>query len=107
LRNDALLSTGLNSASSRRLAERNKKLKLEKEKTRSVLTPAAEVILKWIDQEKKDVVDLSKIILNMESEDNVRAQLLAKQMHLEFVNKLEMRARNLLRTLPDEEPSDG
>ncbi len=106
-RDDSFLNTGLSSAASRRLDAQTKQKTSERRSDRAHLLPGAEIILEWIAKEKKDTANLERMILNLESEDNVRAQLLARQMHLTFLDSLTNRAKNILRTIPKEDKSNG
>jgi ribonuclease D len=99
-RNDSVLNTGMSSAVERRQKAKWDEAHKKRNDQRARLTPKAEIILEWIEQERKDVVDLSKMILNVESEENVRAQLLARQLHLTFLTNMKNKAKNLLREMP-------
>lgn len=99
-RNDSLLNTGLSSAVERRQKAKYDEAHKKRNDQRARLTPQADIVLAWIEKERKDVVDLSKMILNVDSEQNVRAQLLARQLHLTFLDNIKNRAKNMLRELP-------
>lgn len=101
-RSDSVLNTGLSSAASRRVEARRQKAKEKREAAKAKLTPDADIILEWIDKEKADIVNVEKMILAIDSEENVVAQILARKMHIEFLNKLKTKAKNILRELPGE-----
>jgi hypothetical protein len=105
-RDDSMLDTGMSSAISRRQAARTQEQKKKREERKRLLTPSAEIVLEWIEQEKSDVVNLEKIILNVADEKFLQAQLLARQMHLAFLNNLKNKANNILRELPEDKKKD-
>lgn len=99
-RNDASLITGLSSAASRRLEEQQLKRQREKSATRQQLKPGAEIILGWIKKEKSNITNLERIVLNVEDEKYLQAQIMALNLHLKFLDGLSMRARQILSSGP-------
>lgn len=102
-RADNVLDTGMTSAATRRQEERLKRQRELRENRRAQLTPGAEIIVQWIDQEIAEAKDLTKMIINIDTEDNVRAQLLAKQYHVDFLLKLKSKTKNILREVKQAE----
>jgi phosphoribosylpyrophosphate synthetase len=101
VRDDSMLNTGLSSAVERKRYAKQEELHnkriAEKEAMRVSLTTQGETIMQWIDQEIKDASDLRKMILNVDSEENVRAQLLARQLHLTFLQNAKTRVKKYLK----------
>jgi len=96
-RNDALLNTGMSSALERRRAAIAERKKQERERKRSALQPGADIILTWIDQEMAECTDVRKLVMNISTEQNAQAELLAIRKHIEFLVSLKARAQNILR----------
>lgn len=96
-RNDAMLDTGLSSAVERRAQARSDEQRRKRSDQRARLTPGAEIVLEWIDKEINEAADLRKIIINVADEEHVKAQLLARQMHLTWLEDIKNRAKNMLR----------
>lgn len=105
-RDDSLLSTGLSSASSRKLAEKMRREQQLKQSQRAKLTPAGDLVVAWIDREYAEITDrIANLPIDMAtSEESVKCALLAYQMHRVYLENLKSKAKNLLRTLPQEEP---
>lgn len=99
-RNDAVLNTGMSSALDRRRKLAEERKKQERQDKKAALAPQVDIILDWIKEEENQVADLRHIILNVSDEALLRDQLLARQLHLDFLKKLKGRARNVLRGLP-------
>lgn len=96
-RNDGLLVTGLSSAADRRLEER-RKLKTQENKSQGArVKPGAQYILDAIAKEKAKITDIEKVIINWQSQKHLEAQILARYMHLEFLNSLNTKFTALLR----------
>lgn len=89
--------TGMSSANARRLLQRQTIKSKETHSKASLLKPHAQMILDWIEKEKSNVVNIEKIVLDVTNKDNLHAQIIAIGMHLEFLNNLTIRAKNLLR----------
>lgn len=96
-RSDSVLSTGMSSALERKQREKWDKAHAARQDRRQALTPSADIILEWIEKEMNDCADLRKTIINVATEDHVKAQLLAKQMHLDFLESMKNRVKNTLR----------
>lgn len=105
-RDDSVLNTGLSSAAFRRQVARREAEAEVKQSKRSLLTPGAEIIIKWIDNEIEKVADLREMILNVSDKDLLRDQLLAKQHHLAFLKDLKAKAKNILREVKQQEFED-
>src|SRR4051812_15913433 len=103
-RDDSLIDTGLTSAASRKLAERQAKKTDDKQRTRALLRPEAEQLLAVIDKEKKKIAeDLAKLPFNfLEREDAVNVFLAAAQMHLKWCDDVKNELRNVLRLPPED-----
>lgn len=97
-RNDGLLVTGLSSAADRRLEERRKIAAQEAKSQGSRIKPGAQFILDAIAKEKAKVTNIEKEILNWQSQEHLEAQMLARYMHLEFLNSLQTKFTALLRS---------
>ena len=96
-RNDGLLVTGLSSAADRRLEER-RKLKAQENKSQGArVKPGAQYILDAIAKEKAKITDIEKVIINWQSQKHLEAQILARYIHLEFLNSLNTKFTALLR----------
>lgn len=96
-RSDSVLNTGLSSAVSRKLeAERAREMK-ERAHQRGQLTPGAEIVIAWIDKELKEVMDLEYMVMHLTTEKDIKAQLLARKLHADFLKGLKARAKNMLR----------
>lgn len=103
-RDDSMIDTGLTSAASRKLAERQAKKTVDKQRTRALLRPEAEQILAVIDKEKaKIATDLSNLPFNfLTSKEDTNLYLAACQMHLKWCDDVKNQLRNVLR-IPLEE----
>lgn len=119
-RDDSALNTGLSSAAQRRIDAKNAERARKKERQRTELLPNADIILEWIDKEKADVKDLEKTILDLDfgkirqlvplakqldisDAQLIQAQILARMMHLEWLNSVKIRAKNMLREVKNAE----
>ena len=100
-RDDSLLNTGFSSAASRKLEQKRKLLQEDKRTVKHKLQPGAEIILQWIAEEREKTVNLEKMIINIESEERVMAQLLARKMHLDFLAGLKVKAESALSMMPE------
>lgn len=97
-RDDSFLYSGLTSASTRANAAKREESKKNREHQRTVLTPAAELLVEQIEKERQKTTDISNLIMDPTStEDNIKALLLAKKMHLEFLSNLQSVLQNVLR----------
>lgn len=96
-RHDGGLITGLSSASARKSALLDKQRAEKKQAESSKLRPYSELITAWIDEEKARVTNIEKIVLDVENQENLQAQIMALNMHVAFLNSLNTRAQNLLR----------
>lgn len=96
-RNDASLITGLSSAADRRLEERRKLKAQETKSAGAKVKPGAQFILDAIAKEKAKVTNIEKVIINWQSQEHLEAQILARYMHLEFLDSLNTRFTALLR----------
>lgn len=95
-RDDSVLFTGVNSASYQaRAAERKDKVQKRVEERRQ-LAPAEERILSLIDKEQQETESIKSLLLNVPEED-VKAQLLAKKLHTEFLVSFKTSVSNILR----------
>lgn len=96
-RNDSLLNTGMSSAINRRLElEREKKKELTRSRNAKII-PGAQFIADAVKAEKARVTNIENLILNVSTEENVRAQLLAIQMHIDWLDGLSLRYGKLVR----------
>ena len=91
MRDDSTLITGLSSAASRRLAESQHKQAEANKSKGAALKPHAQLIMDWIAQEKKDVVNIERLVLDVTDRDNLQAQIIAIGMHLNFLNIVVLR----------------
>lgn len=105
-RDDSVLNTGLSSALTRRRDAKLKQEQRDRDMMRSILTPSAEIILEWIAQEQQAVEKLNYTDLLLDTDVNIRAQLLARQLHSKFLTKLGNRAKATLRTAKKAEHHD-
>lgn len=97
VRNDAVLHTNLTSAAQRRGEDRARRQRELRAGQRASITPGGKIIKEWIDKEIAEAADLTKIIINVSSEENVRAQLLGRQYYLEALQRLKSKTTNILR----------
>lgn len=108
-----MLNTGLSSAVDRKQAERAEKQKQERASRRQQLTSDGEIIKEWLDKEIADAKDLSKMIINISSEEHVTAQLLGRQYQIESLERMKNKATNILRegrltkAVPEAEKSEA
>lgn len=98
-RNDAVLNTGLTSAADRRMRERQEALHNKHQEQSKEFTFGGEAILQWIEEERANVIeDLAKLPMSVETtEENVKSELRAFQMHLNFLARFKVKARKELR----------
>ena len=97
-RDDSALYTGMSSAVARTIQEGKKELKKETAQTRGKLTPAAEFITSFIDQEISKTKDISELIMDPTSADeDIKSLLLAKKMYLNMLTNLKTNINNKLR----------
>lgn len=97
-RDDSILYTGVSSASSRANAEKRKEMRREKSQERGKLLPVAELINKIIEKEKKDVCDVRSFVISEATpEESIKADLLARKLNLEFIERFHGKINNLLR----------
>lgn len=98
-RSDSMLHTGLSSAKERRIRAAQQKLHDEKTKASVGFTETGEGLLAWIDKERANVIeDLAKLPFSIESsEENVKSELRAFQMHLNFLTRFKTHTKNQLR----------
>lgn len=97
-RDDSFLYSGLTSASTRQNAEKRAEDKKERQHQKSVLTPAAELIKTEIEKERLKTTDITNLIMDPTSDEaNIKALLLAKKMHLEFLSNFQTVIQNVLR----------
>lgn len=101
-RDDSFLNTGMSSQATRRVQYDRVQRSKAKSTVRAKLTPHAEIILEWIKEERRRVASIEDLIMNLDTEDNARAILLAKKMHLDFLNTLTAKIQNVLREAPKE-----
>lgn len=101
IKTEGYFSTGLSSAVQRQHDQRLKKMQNRKAGELAGLAPDAKILLEWIEEEKKDVVNLEKMILNISDEKFVQAQLLARQMHLDWLTKMKKKVNTVLRATAD------
>lgn len=117
-RNDGFLNTGLSSAVERRHQQKLETMQKAKKDERGRLTPQADIILEWLQQEKDEVGNLEKSILDFDMEkiralvplakqldvsnkDLLQAQIIARFMHLEWLKKMESKVKGVLRETKD------
>lgn len=93
-RNDAMLNTGLSSAKERRIRAAQQKLHDEKTQKGQEFTQGGEGLLDWIDKERAGVIeDIAKIPFTVDTtEENVKSELRAFQMHLNFIDRMKKKA---------------
>jgi hypothetical protein len=98
-RNDGPLITGLSSAASRRLAEKQKEQAKERLLKATELQPYQELAMSEIKAERERIYKaLADLPISYETtQDNVVAFLLAQKMHLKFLEDLETRYATSLR----------
>lgn len=113
-RDDSALNTGMSSAVERRRLQKQQELHEKKqqqqEATRVSLTRDGSAIIDWIDEEIKDVSDLSKMTtefnvesilkrvplaktLNVTNAELLQAMTIAKLLHIEFLEKAKGRVK--------------
>lgn len=95
--NDAMFVTGMSSANARRVAQKQKENLDVKRSKGAYVKPGAQWVLDEIAKEKANVVNIEKLVLDVTSEKNLQAQILAIQMHLNFLNNLSTSFKSLLR----------
>lgn len=101
-RNDAFMNTGLSSAAQRRRMAKQKELHdkraAEQEAVKSSLNKDASVVLEWIDKEQADITtSYTKLMADVMTEENVKAQLLALQMHYDWLERAKQRVKRVMR----------
>lgn len=101
MRNDSSLYSGASSTSfgTARTNPVRKELHETKEDKRLKLTPAAEVIVSLIQEEKDKVTDqLRNLPMTIDTtEENVKSVLLAYQLNLRFIDSLQTKITNTMR----------
>lgn len=120
-RNDSLLNTGLTSAADRKRFEKQEELhnkrSAQKEAQRAALgnlTRRGELISEWIAEERSALDSISNLMLttdieaaarqypvlktiNVDNDSLMKAQLIARLMHIDWLKKLEKKVKSTLR----------
>lgn len=96
-RTDNSLNTGMSSVVERRSQQRLEEQQRKRAGVREAMLPSADILLEWIDKEIAQAKDLEHMIINISSEENVRAQLLGKQYYLESLKSMKNKIRVTLR----------
>lgn len=113
-RNDDILDTGLSSAQERRVAAKQAERARERRDRQLALTPTGEIVTQWINTELDAMKDMTKMAIDLKPDElreviplarrlNVsdaqllQAQMMAQQMHIEFLKALKNRSKNILR----------
>lgn len=107
IRDDSVLSTGLSSAIARRAQARAEEQRKKRAGTRAQLTPGADIVLAWIDKELAQVMDLEYMVMHLGTEKDIKAQLLARRLHADFLKGLKARANNMLREVKTAEKKEA
>lgn len=113
-RNDGILDTGITSANARRVAARQEERQRERHDRQAALTPTGKIVIEWIDTELAAMKDMTKMAIDLKPDDlreviplarrlNVsdaqllQVQMMAQQMHIEFLQALKNKTKNILR----------
>lgn len=93
------LYTGLASPSYLLSKAQKDKSKQIRESERAKVTPSALLINELIEQEKKTVLDLKSLIVDgsFSTNDDIKAELLARQLTYKFIVNFQTSVNNLLR----------
>jgi hypothetical protein len=97
-RDDSLLYTGATSAS---FKSRKEDIHQEKIEKKGAITPAAKVVLDFIEQEKVNVCDIRSLVLDRTTdEEDIKAELLARKLYTAYLSELQNKLKIILRTKP-------
>ena len=96
-RNDVMLFTGMSSATDRRLEEQRKRNEQENKSKGAQIKPHAQLIIDWIEDERKLCTNIDKLVLDETNAENLQAQIIAIRMHLNFLDSLKSRTKALIR----------
>jgi hypothetical protein len=98
-RNDSVLNTGMTSAAERKIREKQLEMHEKRQEKSRLFTVGGEAILEWIDDYRKAVIeDLAKLPFSVDTtEENVKSELRAFQMQLNFLTEFKRKARTQLR----------
>jgi uncharacterized protein YktA (UPF0223 family) len=61
------------------------------------VSPGVQIILEWIDEELNEVCDLRKMVVEIHDKELARDQLIARDLHMKFLEKLKGRAQKIMR----------
>jgi len=107
-RDDSILYTGVTSVSAEREPTPREVQSEAKEKARLKLKPAAELILAEIANEKASVTDIRTFVLDRTSTgQEVNTELLARKLYLGYLNGLEAKIKNAIRTKEPKKRKDS
>jgi len=105
------LYSGLNSPSYRISAAKRDEKKQEKQLERHQIIPAAVIINELLEKEKKNVIDMTKLIVDgYDDEKDIKAELIARRMTYNFIINFQTSINNLLREprpIKEKETGDG
>lgn len=91
------IESGMSSATQRRAAARAEARRKREEEKASQIVPGADIIIEWIDAELDKVCDLRKMVLHVADKELARDELLARKLHMDFLEDLKLRAKNMVR----------
>ena len=107
-RDQSYLYTGVSSAVQRNETRKAEQRRSKAESTRRELLPAGERLIAMIDKEIAEVGDIMTFIVGANStQKEVKEQLLAKKMNVEFLRKFKSAVNTILRESPKTTRKEG